>query len=132
MIQEIFLKRAALIRKEYLSTQKKTIDYEKSLKQLIGMIDTTSKDLDDFLEKLNSNYLNEPEEAKQGLLKIFMNLEDEYNKTSKSIDGAEEIIEKLKKQEIELFKDIKQRYPEMSDGQIRNEIQSYIDKLKLS
>ncbi len=77
MIQEIFLKRAALIRKEYLSTQKKTIDYEKSLKQLIGMIDTTSKDLDDFLEKLNSNYLNEPEEAKQGLLKIFMNLEDE-------------------------------------------------------
>ncbi len=96
------------------------------------MIDTTSKDLDDFLEKLNSNYLNEPEEAKQGLLKIFMNLEDEYNKTSKSIDGAEEIIEKLKKQEIELFKDIKQRYPEMSDGQIRNEIQSYIDKLKLS
>ncbi len=132
MIQEIFLKRAALIRKEYLSTQKKTIDYEKSLKQLVGMIDTTSKDLDDFLEKLNSNYLNEPEEAKQGLLKIFMNLEDEYNKTSKSIDGAEEIIEKLKKQEIELFKDIKQRYPEMSDGQIRNEIQSYIDKLKLS
>jgi len=132
MIQEIFLKRAALIRKEYLSTQKKTIDYEKSLKQLIGMIDTTSKDLDDFLEKLNSNYLNEPEEAKQGLLKIFMNLEDEYNKTSKSIDSAEEIIEKLKKQEIELFKDIKQRYPEMSDGQIRNEIQSYIDKLKLS
>lgn len=96
------------------------------------MIDTTSKDLDDFLEKLNSNYLNEPEEAKQGLLKIFMNLEDEYNKTSKSIDSAEEIIEKLKKQEIELFKDIKQRYPEMSDGQIRNEIQSYIDKLKLS
>ncbi len=55
-----------------------------------------------------------------------------YNKTSKSIDSAEEIIEKLKKQEIELFKDIKQRYPEMSDGQIRNEIQSYIDKLKLS
>jgi len=132
MIQEIFLKRAALIRKEYLSTQKKTIDYEKSLKQLIGMIDTTSKDLDDFLEKLNSNYLNEPEEAKQGLLKIFMNLEDEYNKTSKSIDGAEEIIEKLKKQEIELFKDIKQRYPEMTDGQIRNEIQDYINKLKLS
>ncbi len=132
MIQEIFLKRAALIRKEYLSTQKKTIDYEKSLKQLIGMIDTTSKDLDDFLEKLNSNYLNEPEEAKQGLLKIFMNLEDEYNKTSKSIDSAEEIIEKLKKQEIELFKDIKQRYPEMTDGQIRNEIQDYINKLKLS
>ena len=132
MIQEIFLKRAALIRKEYLSTQKKTIDYEKSLKQLVGMIDTTSKDLDDFLEKLNSNYLNEPEEAKQGLLKIFMNLEDEYNKTSKSIDGAEEIIEKLKKQEIELFKDIKQRYPEMTDGQIRNEIQDYINKLKLS
>jgi phage I-like protein len=132
MIQEIFLKRAALIRKEYLSTQKKTIDYEKSLKQLVGMIDTTSKDLDDFLEKLNSNYLNEPEEAKQGLLKIFMNLEDEYNKTSKSIDSAEEIIEKLKKQEIELFKDIKQRYPEMTDGQIRNEIQDYINKLKLS
>ncbi len=96
------------------------------------MIDTTSKDLDDFLEKLNSNYLNEPEEAKQGLLKIFMNLEDEYNKTSKSIDSAEEIIEKLKKQEIELFKDIKQRYPEMTDGQIRNEIQDYINKLKLS
>ena len=132
MIQEIYLKRAASIRKEYLSTQKKTIDYEKSLKQLVGLIDNTSKDLDDFLGKLNSNYVNDPEEAKQGLLKIFMDLESEYNKTSKSIDNAEEVIEKLKKQELELFRDIKQRYPEMNEAQIRNEIQSYIDKLKLS
>jgi uncharacterized coiled-coil DUF342 family protein len=132
MIQEIYLKRAANIRKEYLSTQNKTVDYEKSLKELVSLIDNTSKDLDDLLEKLNSNYVNDPEEAKQSLLKIFIDLEDEYNKTSKSIDNAEETIEKLKKQEIELFRDIKQRYPEMSDGQIRNEIQSYIDKLKLS
>ena len=132
MIQEIFLKRAANIRKEFLSIQKDANNYERALNGFVKMIDNTSNNVEDFLERLNSNTLSDPEKAKQDLIEIFVNLENEYNKTSSSIGNVEDKIEHLKKEEITLFRDIKQRYPELSDSQIKSEIQDYIHKLKLS
>jgi hypothetical protein len=132
MIQEIFLKRAANIRKEFLSIQKDANNYERALNGFVKMIDNTSNNVEDFLERLNSNTLSDPEKAKQDLIEIFVNLENEYNKTSSSIGNVEDKIEHLKKEEITLFRDIKQRYPELSDSQIKSEIQDYIQKLKLS
>jgi hypothetical protein len=132
MIQEIFLKRAANIRKEFLSIQKEANNYERALNGFVKMIDNTSNNVEDFLERLNSNALSDPEKAKQDLLEIFVNLENEYNKTSSSIGNVEDKIEHLKKEELTLFRDIKQRYPELSDSQIKSEIQDYIHKLKLS
>jgi len=132
MIQEIFLKRAANIRKEFLSIQKEANNYERALNGFVKMIDNTSNNVEDFLERLNSNALSDPEKAKQDLLEIFVNLENEYNKTSSSIGNVEDKIEHLKKDELTLFRDIKQRYPELSDSQIKSEIQDYIQKLKLS
>ena len=107
MIQEIFLKRAANIRKEFLSIQKEANNYERALNGFVKMIDNTSNNVEDFLERLNSNALSDPEKAKQDLLEIFVNLENEYNKTSSSIGNVEDKIEHLKKEELTLFRDIK-------------------------
>jgi len=132
MIQEIFLKRAANIRKEYLRITRDINSYEKNIRDLLGALEQKSTDLDSLKNKLDSNRINSPEEAKMELLNIIMEVEDETNKNEKYIDNLNKNIEKLKEDELLLFRDIKQRYPEMSDSDIKNEIQSYIKKLNLS
>jgi chromosome segregation ATPase len=132
MIQEIFLKRAANIRKEYLRITRDINSYEKNVRDLLGALEQKSTDLESLKNKLDSNRINSPEEAKMELLNIIMEVEDETNKNEKYIDNLNKNIEKLKEDELLLFRDIKQRYPEMSDPDIKNEIQSYIKKLNLS
>ena len=132
MIQEIFLKRAANIRKEYLRITRDINSYEKNVRDLLGALEQKSTDLESLKNKLYSNRINSPEEAKMELLNIIMEVEDETNKNEKYIDNLNKNIEKLKEDELLLFRDIKQRYPEMSDPDIKNEIQSYIKKLNLS
>ena len=70
--------------------------------------------------------------AKSELLKIMMELEDEINNNDGYINRLNINIDKLKEDEISLFRDIKQRYPEMTDSEIKNEVQDYIKKLNLS
>jgi len=132
MIQEIFLKRAANIRKEYLRITRDINSYEKNVRDLLGALEQKSTDLESLKNKLDSNRINGAEEAKMELLNIIMEVEDETNKNEKYIDNLNKNIEKLKEDELLLFRDIKQRYPEMSDPDIKNEIQSYIKKLNLS
>jgi len=132
MIQEIFLKRAANIRKEYLRITRDINSYEKNVRDLLGALEQKSTDLESLKNKLDSNRINSPEEAKMELLNIIMEVEDETNKNEKYIDNLNKNIEKLKEDELLLFRDINQRYPEMSDPDIKNEIQSYIKKLNLS
>ena len=132
MIQEIFLKRAANIRKEYLTITRDINSYEKNVRDLLGALEQKSTDLESLKNKLDSNRINSPEEAKMELLNIIMEVEDETNRNEKYINNLNKNIEKLKEDELLLFRDIKQRYPEMSDSDIKNEIQSYIKKLNLS
>jgi chromosome segregation ATPase len=132
MIQEIFLKRAANIRKEYLRITRDINSYEKNVRDLLGALEQKSTDLESLKNKLDSNRINSAEEAKMELLNIIMEVEDETNKNEKYIDNLNKNIEKLKEEELLLFRDLKQRYPEMSDPDIKNEIQSYIKKLNLS
>jgi chromosome segregation ATPase len=132
MIQEIFLKRAANIRKEYLTITRDINSYEKNVRDLLGALEQKSTDLESLKNKLDSNRINSPEEAKIELLNIIMEVEDETNRNEKYINNLNKNIEKLKEDELLLFRDIKQRYPEMSDSDIKNEIQSYIKKLNLS
>jgi len=132
MIQEIFLKRAANIRKEYLTITRDINSYEKNVRDLLGALEQKSTDLESLKNKLDSNRINSPEEAKIELLNIIMEVEDETNRNEKYINNLNKNIEKLKEDELLLFRDIKQRSPEMSDSDIKNEIQSYIKKLNLS
>ena len=132
MIQEIFLKRAANIRKEYLRITRDINSYEKNVRDLLGALEQKATDLDSLKNKLDSNRINNPEEAKMELLNIIMEVEDETNRNEKYINNLNKNIEKLKEDELLLFRDVKQRYPEMNDLDIKNEIQSYIKKLNLS
>jgi chromosome segregation ATPase len=132
MIQEIFLKRAYNIRKEYLGIRNNIDDYEKNVKLLLKTLEDKSVDLQDLKDKIDTNKIHDPEMAKFELLKIMMELEDEINKNDGYINKLNTNIDKLKEDEVSLFRDIKQRYPEMSDQDIKKEVQDYIKKLNLS
>ena len=62
----------------------------------------------------------------------MMELETEINSNETFINNLNKNIDKLKEDEVLLYKDIKQRYPEMNDSEIKNEVQEYIQKLNLS
>ena len=113
MIQEIFLKRAYNIRKEYLGIRNNIDDYEKNVKSLLRKLEEKSFSLQDLKDKIDSNKIHDPEMAKSELLKIMMELEDEINNNDGYINRLNINIDRLKEDEISLFRDIKQRYPEI-------------------
>ena len=132
MINDLFLKKAVEIRKEYLKITKDIESYERSIRDLLKLIENSSSDLNDFMGKLNNNKILSSEDAKNDLLKIILNLENEYNNNEKQINLLNEGVENLKKSELNLFKEIKQRYSDISDSDIKKEVQEYIAKLNLS
>lgn len=132
MIQEIFLKRALNIRKEYISIKYNISSYEKNIRDILTILEEKAVDLNELKTKLDENKINDPEMAKSQLLKIMMELESEINNSETFINNLNKNIDKLKEDETQLFRDIKQRYPEMNDPEIKNEVQEYIKKLNLS
>ena len=75
MIQEIFLKRAVNIRKEYLSIKYDISSYEKNIRDILNALESKAVDLNDLKKKLDENKIHDPEMAKSQLLKIMMELE---------------------------------------------------------
>jgi len=129
MINDLFLKKALNISKEYLMITNDINMYEKMVSEILNSLDSNSKELEDLKEKINSNKITDIEFAKSEMLNIIINLEDDTNKTGKHINILNERIEKLRKDEVDLYREIREKYPEMFDDDIKEEIQSYIKSL---
>ncbi len=132
IIQEIFLKRAKNIRQEYLTVRYDIDSYEKNIKNLLNSLEEKAVSLNELKIKLDENKITDPELAKSQLLKIIMDIETEVNSNENYILNLNKSIDSLKNEEISLFRDIKQRYPEMNDDDIKSEVQEYIKKQNLS
>ena len=132
MIQEIFLKRAVNIRKDYLNLTTDLSTYEKMMRDIVASIGEKHQELVEIKNKIDDTKINSVDSAKGEFLKILIDLESESNTLEKYIDSINEKMDELKKDELELFRDIRQRYPEMSDFEIKSEVQESIKKLNLS
>ena len=132
MIQEIFLKRAVNIRKDYLNLTTDLSAYEKMLRDIVSTIGEKHQDLIEIKNKIDDTKISSVDSAKGEFLKILIDLENESNTLERYIDSINEKMDLLKKDELDLFRDIRQRYPEMSDTEIKSEVQEYIKKLNLS
>lgn len=132
MIQEIFLRRAANIRKNYLHITTDISSYEKAMTHIIKVIEEKHKELIDIKNKIDESKIHSADTAKTELLRVMMELEEESNSVESYINSLTEKMDVLKKEELDLFRDIRQRYPELSDTQIKSEVQDYIKKLNLS
>jgi len=132
MISELYLNRAVKIRKEYLKLIKDINSYEKIANDLITSISDRKKDLEDLLENLNQHKISNVDVARQKLDEIVLRTEDDMNKVDASIDSLNKKMDKLREEEIYLYKEIKQVYSDIPDEEIRNHIQEALKKQNLS
>ena len=132
MIEEIYLIKALNIRKKFNSIMRRVNNYEIILQDLSKTIDLTQNKLDDVLVELDESKIDSPEIAKDKFLKILMELESEAVTTEKFMNDIDEQVKELQNEENELFKEIKNIYPTLSDSQIKSEVQNYLKKFNLS
>lgn len=132
MIQELYLKKASNIRKEYLSITKDINSYEKVAKDLILSIQFRKGEMESLAKKINEGRFSNPQNAQMEFSKILFELEKDINEVNNKIDGLNGRIEKLKEEELKLYKDIKNQYPESKDDDLKKEIKEYFNKMNIS
>ena len=131
MISEFYLKKALNIRKEYLSIVSNINIFENMSKDILKIIEGKLEELNTLQSKINEKKVSNIESAKDSLLKIILDLEEESNNIEKSVNDLTSRIDKLKINEKELFADLRKNYQNLTNEEIRNQIHKYIDK-KLS
>jgi len=130
MIDKQIIDSAKIIRKEYLETTKNVQDYESDLKRLVKFL----KEKMENLEKLKNIQLKKGKEQEQvdnifaDVLKELNSIEEEEKRLSNKIKKMNESLDKLKRDELALYTTIKERYPKLSDDQIKKEIHKYLEK----
>lgn len=131
MISEFYLKKALNIRKEYLSIVSNINIFENMAKDILKIIEGKLEELNTLQSKINEKRISNVESAKDSLLKIILDLEEESNNIEKSVNDLTSRIDKLKINEKELFADLRKNYQNLTNEEIKNQIHKYIDK-KLS
>lgn len=126
MIQELYLKKAFTIRKEYLSIIGNIEQYETFAKKLLESIGEKSKDLLSLQKKIDEKKINNVEVAKDELMKIIINLEEEANGIESIVNNMNKRIENLKQDETSLYRELKEKYPDVLDSTLKKEIHEYI------
>jgi hypothetical protein len=131
MIDGQLLNSAREIRKKYLSIMSDLSDYEKEIKNLSNFLLEKAE----VFKNIQERDLN-IKGSKEELLKItnkivseIQNIEDEEIKITKRVEFLNEGLNKLKIEEDNLYKTIKNRYPSLTDNQIVSEINNVIKDL---
>ena len=132
MIKELYLKKAANIRKDYLKLVSDIGFYENLVKNFAQVLESRSKDLETLSSNFESGKLRGVDSLKEEFHKIMVSTEEEVGSVEKTINSIQSKMDKLREDEISLYRDIKQSYHELNDDQIRAEIAEYLKKLNLS
>lgn len=132
MIREDFLERAVTIRRTYLSLTKNLDSYlnkvEGVSKRLEKTMDSINKLEEDFLKETNQDLKYKNEKSLKDLLSIIDSIEDEGKKLESIISPLNKNIEKLSKEEVELYNLIKQTHSNLTENQIVESVKSRLIK----
>ncbi len=124
MIDENLINNAILIRNEYKSLMKSLNKYEKDVQDLSKFYNKIADDMTGYKDNLKQN--NDVSSVQKYLMGKMNDLEVESQKLSNKITPINERIEKLRKEEEILYNKIKEKYPIMSDVDIKNELSEHI------
>ena len=128
MIDKKYIEGAKVLRNEYIGLNKKLQFHQKEFNDIQQVLQNYIKE---FME-YETNLKNNPNETNvEGIKKEIeiklSNLEKELNMITSKINPISNRISKMKKEEEQLFNQIKEKYPNILDEDIINEIQSYLD-----
>jgi len=138
MVDEKYLQMAINIRRTYLKLINNMDLYRARALQVSERLDETLKKLDTFNEKLNTKNpdakkVNLTErEVFESLLKIIDEIDEEGKKLENLISPVNVEIEKLSKEEMELYRLIVDNHPMLTEDQIVEKVQDRLIKEGLS
>lgn len=132
MIEERFIKRAVEIRRDYVKITRDISVYESKAKQVLETLESTVAKLNSIQDKIKKKIITNADDASKKIMDILSDVEKEGERLEKMIDPLNDQIEKLRVEENELYRLIKEKYPKVSDQDIVKQIQEEIKKANLS
>ena len=131
MIREDFLLRAVRIRKNYLSLTNNLDVYLSKVESVSDRLEKTIGEITNIEQKYESSDKEdnkfESDKTLKELLKIIGNVENEGKRLESIVNPLNKEIEKLSKEEVELYKLIKQTHSNLTEGQIVNSVKERLD-----
>jgi hypothetical protein len=124
MIEESLIESARVIRAEFLSLNKILETYESDVKVLASHFIKISNDLKDITINSKNDTINS---IKDKVMLKLNELEIESDRVCLKINKINESLEKLKKEEMDLFLVIQKRHPSLSSDEIKIEVQKKLD-----
>jgi predicted nucleic acid-binding Zn-ribbon protein len=121
------LLRTENIRKEYLKLTQEIQEFEKIASELYHTLQTAYESVSGLSDTLNNDL--EGSEAK--LYELVLGLEGKMNLVNGRITSVEEKMDRLRKDEQELFRDMKEKYPGMSHEDMKGVINDHLRKKNL-
>jgi uncharacterized protein YoxC len=132
MINEKYLKMAISIRRTYLKLINNLDLYHSRVLKVSSNLEETLSELNSIQSNLESDKKPDSKETLDKLLEILQDVEDEGKKLETLINPINKEIEKLGKEEQELYRQIVEHHPEMSEDQIVNSVRDRLLKEGLS
>ena len=131
MINQLYLKRAENIRRDYLKLVRELNNYDKMANQLAESIQLRVGQLNDLYKEIDSEKVSNVEAAKDKLNTIMINLERDVNSIDQKIKNINKKMDQLREDEVKLYKELKQKY-NTSDEELKNEINQHLKKKMLN
>mgnify|MGYP001362482466 CR=1 FL=1 len=126
MISKQYIDAAVSIREEFLQTSKELTEYEKELGDISNLIQKNIDSLSSIKTDLNPT--QSPQEIQDRIMKEMDLIEKQGEKYTKLIKPLSDKIEELQKREMSLYNNIRDKYPNLTDEQIVNELRNWIKK----
>jgi arsenate reductase-like glutaredoxin family protein len=128
MIDDVFLKSAINIRRQYLKISNNMEFYHNKAKDVVSKLENTLQDLENLQKEFDINKTVSNESALNKLMNILKDIEDEGSRLEKLVDPMNQEIEKLSKEEHELYRQIKEKHKDLTDEQIVKSVQDRLIK----
>jgi len=124
-INEQYINEALRIRETYIKTLRAIEQKETQINEYKEIVEGSLKNLETYINenKNEINVDNMPEDLTKKLLKLELNM----NTIQDELKPYTEIMETLEKDTSKLYKNIKEKYPQLEDIEIQKQI---FDKIK--
>ncbi len=124
MIDESFIKAAIKIRRQYLKLTNNLSFYKRKAEDVIANLEDIVNKIEKIQKESEVQVTPNNEAITVQLTKLLVDIESEGRAVESLIDPLNQEIEKLGLEEQELWRNIKNKYPNISDEEIVNHVRN--------
>lgn len=117
MINESFLQSAVRIRREYLKISNNMALYHNRAKEVVSILEESVEKI----EKIQSGIKDKSENTNTSIskvLEVIKDIEEEGERLESLVEPMNKEIERLSKEETELYRQIKEKHSDLTEDQI--------------